>query len=278
MILIFLCPTEIAINNGAQCVRRTNLVDFGCNNLPKSPSPGPLGVDPTVRFATAIILSVPSYNSETCRWVLFLVVMETGISMWRFPPNLMNCSSYRSDLSGLVKCSKSDNFLSGTPTMLQTAFWKSTAAVRISAIRESLRIWVASCHWCCKPFSALQAAVTRLTTDPVTEINPLIPITTISTGTITSSLAASIIHQMSNRIIHRIPVDLPTVTISSNPVDSRSRTTTTTTHKPTTKAISSHPNAALRLFRRGQATEDRTTHPVHEQCKLLSLSWRWSLT
>ena len=67
MILIFLCPTEIAINNGAQCVRRTNLVDFGCNNLPKSPSPGPLGVDPTVRFATAIILSVPSYNSETCR-------------------------------------------------------------------------------------------------------------------------------------------------------------------------------------------------------------------
>ena len=58
---------EMAMNNAAQCVRRTNLADFGCNNLNGSPNPVTLNSGPIPRYATAIILNVPSYSNDNCR-------------------------------------------------------------------------------------------------------------------------------------------------------------------------------------------------------------------
>ena len=62
---------EMAMNNGAQCARRTDMSDFGCNNIQLTTtnfvSMLPSRPRQVQRYGTAIILSMMYYNSDECR-------------------------------------------------------------------------------------------------------------------------------------------------------------------------------------------------------------------
>jgi len=60
---------ELALNNGVQCVRRTNLDDFRCSNKESLTPPSFIPASPQVRnmYASEIILAPVSYSGDSCR-------------------------------------------------------------------------------------------------------------------------------------------------------------------------------------------------------------------
>ena len=67
--VVFLADAELALNNGVQCARRTNLKDFQCSNQETLVAPSfiptaPLGQE---MYGTEVILSAISYSGDSCR-------------------------------------------------------------------------------------------------------------------------------------------------------------------------------------------------------------------
>ncbi|KAK4004733.1 hypothetical protein OUZ56_006458 [Daphnia magna] len=64
---------ELAMNNGAQCARKTDLNEFGCN-VQQGAQPTFVQMLPspnrqTLKYGTSIILSMNSYNNDDCKYV-----------------------------------------------------------------------------------------------------------------------------------------------------------------------------------------------------------------
>lgn len=61
----------MAMNNGAQCARKTDLNEMGCNiNMGAQPSFIPMlppATRQSLKYGTAIALSMFSYNGDECR-------------------------------------------------------------------------------------------------------------------------------------------------------------------------------------------------------------------
>jgi hypothetical protein len=63
---------EMAMNNGAQCARKTDLNEFGCN-IQQGAQPTFVQMLPspnrqTLKYGTSIILSMNSYNGDDCKY------------------------------------------------------------------------------------------------------------------------------------------------------------------------------------------------------------------
>jgi hypothetical protein len=62
----------MAMNNGAQCARKTDLNEFGCN-IQQGAQPTFVQMLPspnrqTLKYGTSIILSMNSYNGDDCKY------------------------------------------------------------------------------------------------------------------------------------------------------------------------------------------------------------------
>ena len=62
---------ELAMNNGAQCARKTDLNEFGCN-IQQGAQPTFIQMLPspnrqTLKYGTSIILSLQRYNGDDCK-------------------------------------------------------------------------------------------------------------------------------------------------------------------------------------------------------------------
>ena len=69
--LIVFTVTELALNNGVQCVRRTNLKDFQCSNKESLIPPSFMPVlprEPWDMYGTEIILTPVAYGGDSCRY------------------------------------------------------------------------------------------------------------------------------------------------------------------------------------------------------------------